>query len=235
MRTTFGWGISRVRRGGCLPHAEAQRAQRWRIEPSLPLSPAGCGRGIAAAWSSGRRFPSPPTRQCGIDASGTRRPRRAAPTQGPGRGSPRRASSPTSPERACGSRPRAGREREDGPRAVAQLLQKALRLLPAPDQVPHLLHRGHGHVERLRPPVDLPCQVPVGRRHAGERALYDLPVPEQPLQPARHPPVGGRQPTRLILDLESLKAGKPRVGRSHGWHCVKPARGRSDARLSRRR
>lgn len=30
------------------------------------------------------------------------------------------------------------------------------------------------------------------RRHAGERALDHLSFPEQPLQPARHPPVGGR-------------------------------------------
>ena len=101
----------RVRRGGELSHAEAQRAQRWRIETSLPLSPAGCGRGIVAAWSSGRRFPSRFRPRGGNAASGTRRPRRAAPTQGQGRGSPRRASWPTSPERACGSRPRGARGR----------------------------------------------------------------------------------------------------------------------------
>ena len=101
----------RVRRGGGLSHAEAQRAQRWRIETSLPLSPAGCGRGIVAAWSSGRRFPSRFRPRGGNAASGTRRPRRAAPTQGQGRGSPRRASWPTSPERACGSRPRGARGR----------------------------------------------------------------------------------------------------------------------------
>ena len=39
------------------------------------------------------------------------------------------------------------------------------------------------------------------RRHAGERALDHLAFPEQPLQPARHPPVGGRLLRFLIIGV----------------------------------
>ena len=94
----------------CLTQRRRER-RGGELRQASPFPPAGCGRGIVAAWSSGRRFPSRFRPRGGNAASGTRRPRRAAPTQGQGRGSPRRASWPTSPERACGSRPRGARGR----------------------------------------------------------------------------------------------------------------------------
>ena len=107
-----GTGCSwRVRPVWFLSHAEAQRRGDSGAKANAPFPPSRNRGRFAAAWSSGRRSPSPPTRQCGNAASASRRPRRAAPKRGPGRVSPRRAASPTSPARACGNRPRGARGR----------------------------------------------------------------------------------------------------------------------------